>query len=118
MKRWWVVAIGVFLGGCAGAGAQQEQGSLEGAVFVDVRSVAEYRTSHLAGAVHIPHDQMAQRWRELEQHRGERLVVYCQSGVRSRRAVAVLRGAGFPNVEDGGGIRSLVGRGAPLASPR
>lgn len=63
-----------------------------GAPVVDVRSPAEFAAGHVHDALNIPLDQLSVRMAELE--KGP-VVVYCASGMRSRRARALLEGSGF-----------------------
>lgn len=87
--------------------APPEIGPGEPVVFVDVRTRAEYARGHIEGALHIPHDELATRWKELARHRDARVLLYCQSGNRSRLATRVLRGHGFERAENAGGIGGL-----------
>jgi phage shock protein E len=79
----------------------------EDVVFVDVRTRAEFAGGHVRGARHIPHDEMARRFKELERHKGQRILLYCRSGRRSGIATRVLRQQGFGKAENAGGIGGL-----------
>jgi molybdopterin/thiamine biosynthesis adenylyltransferase/rhodanese-related sulfurtransferase len=73
--------------------AWQQQG--QSVTLLDVRSPEEYAHGHIASR-HIPVDQLSGA---LDTLRGlGRLVVHCQSGVRSARAVALLQAAGLTEV--------------------
>ena len=76
------------------------------AVILDVRTANEYARGHIEGAVNIPLDQIDLATTELA---GRKLYVHCASGARSRRAVAALKAAGFPDAENIGGIVSWCG---------
>ncbi len=65
--------------------------TLAGWTLVDVRSPAEH-AAHNLGGVNLPVETLEQRISELPT--GTKLLVYCQSGVRSARAVALLRARG------------------------
>lgn len=100
----------------AGTSAPAEAAEAEQApVYVDVRTAEEFATGHVAGAIHIPHDQMQARWRELEAYRDRPMVVYCRTGRRSGIALEVLRGEGFAKAENGGGFDALAASGVPTA---
>lgn len=86
----------------------------EDVVFVDVRTAAEYARGHVAGAIHIPYNQMGDRWPELEEHRDRRMLVYCLSGSRSSAATRVLRSKGFEDAENAGGIGGLKRAGLEI----
>ncbi len=62
--------------------------------ILDVRQPHEYEIANL-GAPLIPVEELADRLDELESYRDREIVVHCRSGVRSGRAVEMMRGAGF-----------------------
>ena len=66
-------------------------------LLLDVRNPLEYQRRHLPGAVLLPLPQLAARAAEVP--RQGPVVVYCQSGVRSARAVALLQSLGYDNVQ-------------------
>jgi adenylyltransferase/sulfurtransferase len=63
---------------------------------LDVRKPYEYDIANL-GAPLIPLDELPERLGELEANRSSPLVVHCRSGVRSAKAVRLLKEAGFRN---------------------
>jgi sulfur-carrier protein adenylyltransferase/sulfurtransferase len=63
--------------------------------LLDVRNPHEYSAGHLPGAVLIPLGELPGRLGEIENWRGREFAVYCQMGVRSARAVGILRDASF-----------------------
>lgn len=67
-------------------------------VVLDVRSIREFRSGHIPGAVHIPHTKVAGRLDELRPHKDGDIVVYCEAGVRARIAQNTLAKAGFQRV--------------------
>jgi len=71
----------------------------EGARLVDVRTASEFATGSIPGAVHIPLSQIAQRSDEL-MPKDSRLILFCQSGMRSAKAVQILRNQGFSDVHN------------------
>ncbi len=79
-----------------------------GARLVDVRSPEEFADGHVAGAVNIPVDEIAQRLTKLEP-RDRAIVVYCRSGFRSSRARKLLEAAGFRLVYDLGSMSNWEG---------
>jgi adenylyltransferase/sulfurtransferase len=66
---------------------------LRDAVIVDVRESHEWRAGHIDGARHIPLGEIANRLEELP--RDADIVLYCEAGARSARALDILRDAGF-----------------------
>jgi adenylyltransferase/sulfurtransferase len=73
--------------------------------FVDCRLPNEYQITHIPGAELIPLQQMAQFRNQLEQHKGERIIVHCKSGARSMQFTQALRQSGYSDVRSmAGGI--------------
>lgn len=68
------------------------------AIILDVREQHEWKEQHIAGAIHIPLDQVESRLTELEQYKGSNIVVQCRSGKRSAKAASSLQAAGFTKV--------------------
>ena len=84
----------------------------EGARLVDVREQAELDTEgRIAGAVHVPLGTLSERAGELA---GERLVIFCRSGVRSAMATDALRASGFEAYNVDGGIQRWERDGLPV----
>jgi molybdopterin/thiamine biosynthesis adenylyltransferase/rhodanese-related sulfurtransferase len=75
--------------------------------LVDVREEVEQQISHLPGAILIPYGEIASRMDELDT--AQEIVLFCRTGVRSTRALQVLRAAGFLHVMNlRGGINAWV----------
>lgn len=67
-------------------------------VVLDVRTDAERKTlGHLKGSVHIPMLDLTQDVRERIPNQKARILVYCNTGQRSRLATDVLRSLGYRN---------------------
>lgn len=62
--------------------------------LLDVRTAGEYAGGHLAGAVNIAHNDLAERLAELPFDKQREVVVYCRSGSRAKLAADVLLAAG------------------------
>ena len=78
---------------------------LEGLQVVDVRTASELETLPLAGAIHIPVDELAERWSELDPTLPT--VTVCHSGKRAHVAACLLHGNGFANVRNLNGGMSI-----------
>jgi adenylyltransferase/sulfurtransferase len=70
-------------------------------LLLDVRELEEWQLCRIAGAVHLPLNQLAQRLEELDRER--EVVIYCHHGIRSQLAAELLSRQGFLHV------RNLVG---------
>ena len=71
-----------------------------GAVFVDVRSPAEFVSGNAPGSINIPLNELPSRLVELPKDRD--VVVFCASGSRSSMAKMVLKTKGFQKVHNAG----------------
>ena len=70
-------------------------------VLIDVREPGESEICRIEGATLIPLGQLPERLNELDGH--SEIVTHCHKGVRSMKALEILRSAGFAKV------RSLAG---------
>lgn len=82
----------------------------DGALLLDVRSVSEFESGHVEGAVLIPHTEIEARLEEIIEALGgdktKPIVVYCRSGRRSGFAKQTLVEHGFTQVSNLGGYSS------------
>ena len=109
------LALALALTGCAKAEDKAAPAD-EATVYVDVRDANEFAAGHIAGAIHIPHDQMPQRWRELEPYRDRPMVVYCRTGRRSAIALETLHAQGFELATNGGALEDVAATGQTVTT--
>jgi rhodanese-related sulfurtransferase len=84
-----------------------------GAFVLDVRTIDEYNSGHIEGAVLIPHTNLEERI--LEVPRDKVILVYCRSGRRSEIASTILINNGFTQVNNMlGGINAWNAAGYSL----
>lgn len=69
-------------------------------LILDVRTKQEFDAGHIPGALHIPHDEVANRLAELPEDKSSEIVVHCQSGRRAGMARTVLEKNGYTGVRD------------------
>ena len=81
-------------------------------LLIDVRTVGEFAAGYIPGAINIPLDQISQRLSEIP--KDEPVVVYCQSGNRSNQATQLLKGEGYSQIYDLGGISQWQSAGMPV----
>jgi phage shock protein E len=74
--------------------------------IVDVRTVMEYQSGHVEGAINIPLDEVQSRISEFEEM-PKPIVVYCRSGARSGMAMSILKQSGINDVYNGGGLADM-----------
>lgn len=72
-----------------------------GAILIDVRTPAEFKEGHAAGAKNIPLDTITKKIKKFEQL-NRPIVLCCRSGMRSGQATAILKRNGIPDVYNGG----------------
>jgi rhodanese-related sulfurtransferase len=96
----------------AGLKAAMDDGTIH---LIDVRTVSEFASGHVPGAVNIPLSDLEARIGELDGKQGEPLYMICARGGRSAKATAVLSVKGFQqpvNVE--GGTIAWTSAGYPI----
>jgi rhodanese-related sulfurtransferase len=82
---------------------------------VDVRNADEFAAGHLRDAKNIPLADLSGRIGELDKAKNRTVVVLCQSGARSDKAVRQLAAAGFEDVYSlEGGISAWQAAGLPV----
>lgn len=82
---------------------------------LDVRGADEFAAGHLRDAKNIPLADLANRIGELDKSKNRTVVVVCQSGVRSDKAVRQLAAAGFGDVWSlDGGVAAWQAAGLPV----
>lgn len=75
--------------------------------LLDVRSVMEFETEHVPGAINIPLETIEANMSKIAEM-PKPLVVYCLSGGRSGIAVGIINQSGLQEVYNGGGIHNLL----------
>ncbi|MEH6822701.1 MAG: rhodanese-like domain-containing protein [Motiliproteus sp.] len=80
----------------------------QGALIIDVRTTEEYAAGHLPNALHIPYQQIAQQFAQLEVRKDRSVVLYCRSGNRSGKAYSALESSGYSALHNAGGLMALV----------
>lgn len=83
-------------------------------VILDVRSREGYDAGHLAGAVHIPFEELPGRLKELPKHKD--IIVYCWdvTCILCTKAAYVLASKGYRAKEMLGGIEEWQKAGFPV----
>jgi rhodanese-related sulfurtransferase len=77
----------------------------EKAVVIDVCEPAEFAAGHVVGARNIPLGELESKLVGAVKNKKLPLILICQSGARSARAVATVKGLGFEQAHSlGGGL--------------
>ena len=80
-----------------------------GAYVIDVRTPQEWNTGHIAGAVHIPVDEVEARLHEIKRD-GTAMHFVCAGGGRSAAAAEIVANRGYRNVFNvNGGMQGYRG---------
>ncbi|RAO46538.1 rhodanese-like domain-containing protein [Micromonospora saelicesensis] len=83
--------------------------------LLDVRTPAEFETSHIPGSYNVPLDLLKEHREELRRHLDEDVVLICRSGARATQAEQTLAGVGLPNLKVlDGGILAWQAANAPI----
>lgn len=76
-------------------------------LVLDVRRADEFASGHIPSAIDLPVDQItAESARGIAAALDAPIVVYCKSGIRSKKALGILLSLGYTNVRDFGGINN------------
>lgn len=114
MKKFFVVIVCSFL--LIGCSSETEDKSVsyleakekiinEGAILIDVRTKEEYNTEHIDGAILLPVDSIDENSiKDIVSDKDDVIIVYCQSGNRSSKALDTLESLGYTEVYDLGAI--------------
>ena len=86
--------------------AQDAPQPIAGRYIIDVRSDAEWDKSHIAGAIHIPHTEIGGRIEAVLPDRAAPIGLYCGSGKRAGVALETLKGMGYTELENLGGMEA------------
>ena len=83
--------------------------------LVDVRGADEFAAGHMRDAKNIPLADLGNRIGELEKSKTRTVVVVCQTGARSDKAVRQLKAAGFEDALSlEGGMTAWTAAGLPV----
>ncbi len=85
------------------------------AVVIDVCESEEYAAGHLAGARNIPLNQLEDKLAAAVKNKALPLILVCQTGARSGRAVAIAKKLGYEKVQSlSGGLGAWKSASLPI----
>jgi len=67
-------------------------------IIIDVRSPQEYKEGHISGAINIPEYELLSKANNILNNKTARIIVYCKSGSRSKKAIKTFKKLGFTNL--------------------
>ncbi len=71
----------------------------DAAVFVDIRNENAFQKSHLPGAINIPLEHIDKHQDRLKRFTDRSIIVYCDTGQRTLKAVQALQAQGWSDVQ-------------------
>lgn len=77
-----------------------------GYVILDVRTLEEFESGHIPGAMLLPYDQIPQKAESILTDKNQKILVYCRSGNRSKTGSSSLVKLGYTDVLEFGGINT------------
>ncbi len=81
----------------------------QGALVIDVRSSAEFRSGHIPSAINLPVEEIETSLPRRVKNKHQVLLLHCQSGMRSSAAKTKLTGLGYVNVFNLGSYARAAG---------
>ena len=100
----WPVLKGASGGSLTAQGAVQLI-NREKAVVIDVCEANEFAAGHVGGARNIPLNQLEEKLAAAVKNKALPVILVCQSGARSNRAVAIAKKLGYEQAQSlGGGL--------------
>jgi rhodanese-related sulfurtransferase len=94
----WPVLKGA-TGGSLTAQAAVQLINREKAVVIDVCEANEFAAGHVGGAKNIPLNQLEERLASVVKNKALPVILVCQSGARSNRAVAIAKKLGYEQAQ-------------------
>lgn len=112
LDNWMLIAVALSSAGMLmwpmikGSGGAQLSADLavqamnrERAVVVDVCEASEFAAGHIGGAKNIPLSQLEGKLAGAVKNKDLPLILVCQSGMRSKKAVAIAKQLGFAKAQ-------------------
>ena len=85
------------------------------AAVLDLRPEDAFKAGHLPGAKHIPSSEIAAKIEKLKLDRKNPLILVCETGVSSRKAITEVQKLGFAEVGTlDGGVQAWQAAALPL----
>ena len=85
------------------------------ALIIDIRAVAEYNNGHIKGAKNVPVNDLASNIDSYSDYKNKPVLIYCNSGSSTSRAIRLLKNAGFEKINNlEGGIAAWKEANMPL----
>ncbi len=110
----WPVIKGAGAGGLSPTQAVQLM-NRDKAVVVDVCEAEEFAAGHVVGARNVPLNQLEDKLAALVKNKALPLILVCQTGARSGRALAIAKKLGYEQAQSlAGGLAAWRSANLPL----
>ena len=76
--------------------SEQLMNETKGVIIIDVRNKSEYIKSHMENSINIPSRELNEHLNELEIYKDKAIILYCDSGSRSRTVAIQLDAFLYP----------------------
>jgi phage shock protein E len=103
----WLITPAIADGGDTELAKQAWPMINNGALLIDVRTNEEFDAGHLEGAINISWDETGSLMAAIGSDKQRQVVLYCRSGNRVGKAIAVLEKEGYSNLFNAGGLTAL-----------
>lgn len=108
MKRiYLILAMAFALVSCTQALDNNKVATDAKSTVIDVRTEGEYAGGHLKDAINIPHTKIRMAIKDHVRDKGQKIILYCHSGMRARIAQEILEDMGYSNAINAGSYASL-----------
>ena len=121
MMKIFVVLSFLFLMTAAGCSSGERSVSKmeKSSLLLDVRSVEEFQSGALKGAVNLPHLRVAEGISAIAPDKDTPIYIYCRSGRRVQIAMETLKKMGYTRLIDLGGLENAREKlDLPVVTPR
>ena len=81
-----------------------------GEYWIDVRVPAQYEQQHIDGAFNVPLAELKEKIGEVVKNKDDVVHLYCNTGRQTQFASKILKGMGYTNIIDEGGIDNILNK--------
>ena len=96
---------GYAISGAALSAIEEDNRAKENYLVIDVRSSEEYAAGHIKHAINIPLGELESRLDEINAYKDKNVVLYCNTGNRSGKALDLLKQKGFSVLMNAPGVK-------------
>ena len=96
---------GYAISGAALSAIEEDNRAKENYLVIDVRSADEYAAGHVKHAINIPLGELESRLGEINVYKDKIVVLYCNTGNRSGKALDLLKQKGFSMLMNAPGVK-------------